>query len=334
MGAPGLCIVIVNYRTARLATRCLDSLAAERARLPGMRVIVVDNASGDGSAQALERKIRDSAWTEWTTVLALAENGGFATGNNAGLIEARRRGWTFDRVLLLNPDTVVYPGALRALADFMERTPRAGIAGASLENLEGSRERSAHNAPTPLGELEAGARLGLLTRLLARRAVSPPVRASAHECDWVSGACMLIRREVLERVGLLDEGFFLYFEEVDFCTRTRQAGWSVWFVPQARVIHLEGAATGIRAHENRRPAYWFASRRRYFVKHFGVRGLVAADVLWSAGRASLALRRLLRLGRGGATQDPRAFAWDLLWGDARAVLSGQVAVTDKSRALA
>jgi GT2 family glycosyltransferase len=334
MSAPGLCIVIVNYRTARLAARCLDSLAAERARLPGMRVIVVDNASGDGSAEALERKLRDSAWTEWTTVVSLAGNGGFAAGNNAGLLEARRRGWTFDCVLLLNPDTVVYPGALRALADFMERTPRAGIAGASLENLEGRRECSAHNAPTPLGELEAGARLGPLTRLLARHAVSPPARATAHECDWVSGACMLIRREVLERVGLLDEGFFLYFEEVDLCTRTRQAGWSVWFVPQARVIHLEGAATGIRAHENRRPAYWFASRRRYFLKHFGIAGLIAADLLWAAGRASLALRRLLRLGRGGATRDPRGFARDLLWGDACAVLSGQLAVTGKSRALA
>ena len=112
----------------------------------------------------------------------------------------------------------------------------------------------------------------------------------------------------------MDEGFFLYFEEVDFCTRVRQAGWQIWYVPDSCVMHHEGGATGIK-NRGRRPAYWYASRRRYFVKHFGASGLLRADALWAAGRTSLALRRLLRLGGAGAERDPKHFAFDLLWGD-------------------
>src|SRR5262249_6671991 len=157
----------------------------------------------------------------------------------------------------------------------------------------GTAAYSAHNAPSPLGELEAGARLGPLSRALARFAVTPPPQWEAHACDWVSGAALIVRREVLERIGPMDDGYFLYFEEVDYCTRARRAGWEVWFVPQSRIVHLEGASTGIHQVERRRPRYWFDSRRRYFVKHHGVAGLLAADALWALGRASLAARRAL-----------------------------------------
>jgi hypothetical protein len=131
----------------------------------------------------------------------------------------------------------------------------------------------------------------------------------------------MIRRQVLEEIGALDEGYFLYFEEADFCTRARAAGWSVWCVSRSRVVHREGAATGIRDASRRRPEYWFDSRRRYFIKHFGVAGLLAADLLWAIGRGSLAMRRMLRLGRGGEEAEPSCFARDLLWGDARWLLA-------------
>lgn len=322
MNPARLCIVIVNYRTAGLAQGCLESIAAQRPRAAAVRAIVVDNASGDGSAEAIASAIRERRWDDWASVLPLERNGGFAAGNNAGWREARRRGWRPDYLLLLNPDTVLRRGALRKLVSFMDATPRAGIAGGRLESADGAAQCSAHNAPSPLGELESGARLGVLSAALRRYAVSPPPRPAAHACEWVSGACMMIRREVIEDIGAMDEGFFLYFEEVDFCVRAREAGWSVWFVPESRVVHFEGSSTGIRAREARRPAYWFASRRRYFLKHFGVGGLVAADLLWALGRASLALRRLLRLGRGGHTEDPKGLAFDLLWGDVLCLLRG------------
>jgi hypothetical protein len=145
-----------------------------------------------------------------------------------------------------------------------------------------------------------------------------------QRCEWVSGASLMLRRGVIEAIGLLDEGFFLYFEEVDYCLRARQAGWEVWYVPESRVVHFEGASTGIRTASRRRPSYWFASRRRFFAKHYGIAGLVAADALWAVGHASLRARRTLGLGRGGDIPDPPGIAKDLLWGDLQALVRGKV----------
>jgi GT2 family glycosyltransferase len=203
--------------------------------------------------------------------------------------------------------------------------PRAGIAGAAIEGPGGELVVSAHVMPSPLGELEASAEFAFLTRLLSRHVVSPPPSGVSRECDWVSGACMAIRREVLDAIGPFDEGFFLYYEEVDFCRRARRAGWSCWLAADARVMHLEGAATGIKAARQRLPAYWFASRRRFFVKAYGIGGLVLADLLWALGRTSLVLRRILGLGgRGNQAHEPSRMASDLLLGDVRAALGGEL----------
>lgn len=318
-----LCIVIVNYRTAGLVVDCLRSIAAQLAGLPGLRAVVVDNASGDASARKLAETIDREQWGAWASVLPLDRNGGFASGNNAGIRQALRSPGRVDYIMLLNPDTVVRDGAIGALLGFMESHPRAGICGSRLETPDGVAQCSAHNAPSPFGELESSARFAMLSRALRHHAVSPPMREAAHECDWVSGASLMVRRAVFEGIGGLDEGYFLYFEEADFCRRARKAGWTVWSVPESRVLHLEGASTGIRDATRRRPRYWYDSRRRYFVKHFGVHGLILADVLWALGRTSLALRRTLRLGSGGNEPEPRRFALDLLWGDLRALFTGR-----------
>ena len=299
-----LLVVIVNYRTAALVGECLSSIAAQG--FEDLHTVVVDNASPDFHALRIH-----TANHERTTLLALQTNDGFAAGCNAAIRHALGSEQRPEYVLLLNPDTQLEPAALRALVDFMDAHAGAGIAGSQLLDAHGRPECSAHRAPSPLGELEAAAALSVLSRLVRPHVKSDiPVMA-----DWVSGASLLVRRAVLEQVGLLDEGYFLYFEEVDFCARTRAAGWSVWLVPASRVMHFEGAATGIRDAARRRPRYWFDSRRRYFVKHFGVRGLLAADALWALGRASLALRRALRLRRGGGALEPPRFARDLLGGD-------------------
>jgi N-acetylglucosaminyl-diphospho-decaprenol L-rhamnosyltransferase len=282
---------------------------------------VVDNGSGDGSAHKLAQAITREGWHAWASVLPLERNGGFASGCNAGIRGALAAPEKVHYVMLLNPDTVAQGGAIRTLLDFMESHPRAGVCGSRLEDVEGALQCSAHNAPSPLGELVSGARLALLSRALPRHVVSPPMQEAAHRCDWVSGASFMIRRRVLEEIGGLDEGYFLYFEEADFCARARAARWSVWCVPGSRVVHREGEATGIRDCTRRRPGYWFDSRRRYFVKHYGVPGLLAADALWAVGRGSLALRRTLGLGRGGDGAEPHRFARDLLWGDARSFVA-------------
>lgn len=322
--AASIWIVVVNYRTADLAVDCLYSISGQVAEHPKLHAVVVDNASGDGSVEKLKGAIDREEWRDWCSVLPLERNGGFAFGNNAGIREALRSAGQVGYVMLLNPDTVVHRGAIRALIDFMDSHRRVGVAGSRLENAEGTAGCSGHNAFSPLGELESGARLSVLSRALHRYAVTPPVREAAHECDWVSGAALIVRREVLEEIGLLDEKYFLYFEDADFCLRVQKAGWEIWFVPESRLFHLEGAATGIGNIARRRPQYWYDSRRRYFVKHFGMLGLILADVLWAVGRTSLALRRILRLGSGGNQQDPTWFTFDLLWGDLLSLFTGKL----------
>jgi len=314
-------IIIVNYRTADLTIDCLRSLSTQVADLGGGRVVVIDNDSGDGSAEKLTAAIKREGWSSWADVMPLGRNGGFAFGNNAGIRAALASPDHVDYVMFLNPDTVAREGAVKALATFLDHHPRAGIAGSLLENKDGGVECSAHRFHTPLSELEDSARLGLLNRLLHRYVVSHRPGTVAHQCDWVSGASLIVRRDVIEQVGLLDDGYFLYFEEADFCWRAKKAGWEVWYVPQSRVMHLEGAATGIHTAVKRRASYWYDSRRRFFVKHYGIAGLVLADTLWALGRTMYLLRRLLRLGAGAP--DPKWLMFDLLWGDLRAILTGR-----------
>ena len=317
-------VAIVNYRTGTLVAECLSSLAGEVACLAGGRIIVVDNASGDGSAAHIGEAIRSKGWGDWVEVIELPRNGGFAYGNNRAIERAAELDPAFDAIVFLNPDTIVRPGALAALLDQLRSNPAAGIVGASIEDEQGVLQRSAHVFPSPLGEFEGAAQLGVLSRFIKPRSAGAHSHVPPRTCDWVSGACFAVRRQVFDQIGSLDEGFFLYFEETDFCLRARRAGWSCWLVPQARVMHAEGAATGINTPRRRRPAYWYASRRRFFLKAYGVTGLLAADLLWAIGRCSLLLRRGLGLGgRQGQAREPRNVFLDLIVGDLRALIKGE-----------
>jgi GT2 family glycosyltransferase len=319
----GVWIVIVNYRTSALVVDCLRTVDTQRSELGKLQVVVVDNDSCDGSVENLNAAVSREQWGTWVSIVPSGKNGGFAFGNNVGIHLALKDERPPEYVLLLNPDTVVHPGALRALVEFMQLNQKIGIAGSRLENGDGGPEPSAHNAPSPLGELVSAANLGIVARALPKHVITPPMREVSHACDWVSGASLMVRREVFDAIGFLDDNYFLYFEEVDFCTRARSAGWDIWFVAESRVVHLEGAATGIKQAARRRPRYWYDSRRRYFVKHFGVSGLVLADTLWAAGRLSLAVRSLLRLGAGARLEGPKWFAFDLLYGDLCYLMRGE-----------
>lgn len=326
-----IAVVTVNYRTPRLAVDCLSSIARERASLlrndpsTDLRAFFVDNDSGDGSLGHLDAAVQEAGWSPWVNVIAAGRNGGFAFGNNIGIRAARAAMPDLSCIVLLNPDAQFRPGALAALIDFLEEHPAAGIVGPGIDNAEGKPESSSHTFPSPLGELEGTATFGPLSALLSRWAVSGPLPQAPTRCDWVSGACMALRPSVLDSAGLMDEGYFLYFEETDLCFRAAKAGWECWTLPSARVLHLEGAATGIRARRKRRSAFWYESRRRFFATHYGVAGLVAADALWALGRASLRLRLGLGLGRGGGRGgEPARLAADLLGGDAAALLGGRL----------
>ena len=306
-----LLIVVVNYRSAELAIDCLRSLELEVAARPGLHVALVENASGADQVERLATEIRQRGWATWVTLIAADRNGGFAAGNNVAVRWSL--GWSRPPELfwLLNPDTVVRPGALAALAGFLDRRPEVGLVGSRLEHPDGTPQNSAFRFPSILGEVEEGFRLGPVSRLLRDRAVVGPIADEPQPVDWVAGASLLIRRAVFEAVGLLDERYFMYYEEVDLCRRARDAGWPCWYVPESRVVHLVGRSSDVTSAagaRKRRPAYWFEARNRYFRTHHGRAGSWAANVLhWGA----FATYRLRRLVQRKPDNDPRLMLWDL-----------------------
>jgi GT2 family glycosyltransferase len=296
---PVVGIVVVSYKSAALTVDCLASVAAERAAAPSnIRCVVIDNASGDEPVVAAA--IAANGWGDWARVVVAPRNGGFAYGNNLGLKELERDG-RVDFVHLLNPDTVLRPGAIAALTGFLQAHPRAGIAGGVFENGDGSEWAIAFRFPSALGELEQGVKVGLVSRLLAKACVPMTMGANPAPADWLSGASMMIRREVFDRIGGLDETFFLYFEETEFCHRAKRAGFEVWYVPASRVVHIAGQSTKVTERNvgpRRLPSYWFDSRRLYFTLTHGRAYAAWADALAIvAGGAGLAKSALLgRLG--------------------------------------
>jgi GT2 family glycosyltransferase len=287
-----LAVVIVNYRTAALVESCLRSLAPQVAALPGTRVVVVDNASGDGSAARIADAIVRDGHSAWAEVLALPDNRGFAAGNNAGLRHLRERASVPEWLLLLNPDTVVRPGALAALLARGRSDARIGIVGSRLEHPDGTPQVSTFRFHSVANQLDEALSLAPASRLLARWALVIPIPDRSRRVDWVSGASLLVRREVIEQVGLLDEGYFLYFEEVDLCLRAARAGWECHYEPESRVVHLVGQSTGVDPSRavRRVPAYVLESRRRYFLKNHGRGYAILADLAWIAGHLAWRVR--------------------------------------------
>jgi GT2 family glycosyltransferase len=291
-----LLVVIVNYRTADLTIDCLRSLDGEVAATEGVRVVVTDNDSGDDSVSRLDATVRENGWGRWATIQPLGHNGGFAFGNNAAIRPALASDDPLRYVLMLNPDTVVRPGALGALVEFMDSRPDVGIAGSRLEEPDGTPQLSSFGFHTVLSELDRGLKLGVVSRLLARWV--RPARVPDAECptDWVAGASMIIRRDVFEAIGLLDDGYFMYFEEMDFCARALRAGWPCWYVPRSRVVHLVGQSSGVtneRAARRRLPGYWFEARRRYFLANHGSVKTVLANLAWMSSYVAYRTRRAL-----------------------------------------
>jgi hypothetical protein len=294
-------VAIVTYRSAAFTIDCLRSIEPERLTA-GMRirVIVVDNASGD--AVVIARAIEENSWSSWVTLVKAQRNGGFAYGNNLAFQRAYEVGPP-DYVYLLNPDTMLREGAIGALARFLEAHPEVGIAGSRFENHDGTDWSIAFRFPSIVSELEGGLQLGLATRILQRWVVAVPMSNVAQPIDWLPGASMMVRRAVIDSIGGLDENYFLYFEETDFCLRAKRAGFSTWYVPESRVMHIGGQSTKVterKARPKRLPAYWFESRRRYFIVAHGAYYSMAVDIVAFVANALGAFRRLLhgRTDRG------------------------------------
>ena len=289
-----LLVVIVNYRVTSLTIDCLRSVAAEVASVSDTYVAVCENGTGDDSAELIQKAIIDNGWETWCSLTAISPNLGFTGGNNAILRPAMLSADPPQYVLLLNADTLVRPNAFRALITFMDQHPKVGIAGSRLEHRDGTPQRSAFRFLSPFSEFERSLRLGIVSQWLSRWVTAPPVQDHSFETDWVSGASMMIRSDVFKDIGLLDEGYYTYFDDVDFCFNARKAGWSTWYVPASRVVHLKGQSTGVEnVRPKRHPPYLFEARRRYFLKNHGFIYAAAADAALIVGLALWRLRVVL-----------------------------------------
>src|ERR1700679_155121 len=292
-----IAVVIVSYKCAALTIDSLRSVAAERSEAGiNIRALVVDNASGD--APSIAEAIESNDWRTWATLVTAPKNGGFAYGNNVGIARAYED-HVPSYIYLLNPDAQVRPGAIGSLARFLESHPEVGIAGSSFENLDGSDWPIAFHFPSLMSELLQGMDLGPLMRLFKRFMVAQQMTKATQPIDWICGASMLIRPAVLESIGGMDENYFLYFEETDFCYRARKAGFATWYVPESRVMHIMGQSTTVTDPTfgpKRMPSYWFESRRRYFAMTYGIGHAMAIDIV-ALLAGSIGLLKRAALGR-------------------------------------
>ncbi len=276
-------MVIVNYRVGDLVVDCLRSLLPEMDNSHNVvNVSVVDNQSGDDSMGVIGAAIRDQGWGSWARLIESPVNGGFAYGNNLAVRDARARDETYDYYWLLNPDTLARTGALKQLLAFIGERPLVGIVGSGVEEDDsGELWPFVFRFPNVLSEFETSMSFGPVSRFLSKYAVLRPADEQSMQVDWLSGCSFLVRQEVFYSIGLMDEDYFLYFEETDFCRRAEQAGWQSWYVPASRVRHMAGRSTGVSgdgAMQRRVPAYWFESRRRYFRKHHSFWYTALADI--------------------------------------------------------
>ena len=309
-------IIMVNFRQPQLTIDCLASLAEERKQLTSFTVWLCENGSGDNSYEVLQKTIEQKGWQEWVELVNNSSNDGFSGGNNL-LIERVLNSSRVTQVdahqhlvFLLNNDTIVRPGALACLVTFMQQHPHADACASRLEYPDATVQCSAFRFPSLLSEIESSVSFGPVSRLLARYKVAPEPQSQPHTAEWVAGASLLVRRSVLQRVGLLDHGFWTYFEDVDFCKRLQQQHFSLWYVPDARIVHLVGASSGVTADnawKKARPAYWYHARRRYFLKHHGFFTTLVIDAAELFGAAfGLLLRRI----RGLPPHKPRHYLRD------------------------
>jgi N-acetylglucosaminyl-diphospho-decaprenol L-rhamnosyltransferase len=285
-----LLVVILNYRVTDLTIDCLHSLAGRVGAVPGTRVAVLENGTGGDAYPRLQRVVAEAGWTSWVDLSEVQPNRGFTGGNNLVIRAALASTDPPQYVLLLNADTLVHDRALESLVQFMDAHPDAGIAGSQMLHADGAIGPSPFRFHGIANQFDDGLRVGLVSRLLARWATVPPTPTRACRADWVSGAAMILRSEMLGRVGLLDEGLYTYYDDIDLCLRASRAGWETWYVPESRIVHLEGASTGIaKRNVKRRPAYWFQARRRFYLKNHGALYTALIDAAYLVG---LALRRL------------------------------------------
>ncbi|MFT7523208.1 MAG: N-acetylglucosaminyl-diphospho-decaprenol L-rhamnosyltransferase [Candidatus Paceibacteria bacterium] len=309
MADPTLLTVILNYRTAEMTLKSLAAAHREMQDIDG-EIVVVDNDSKDGSFAKITAAIRINGWETDNRVrlVRTGHNGGFGAGNNFAIRAGLSGGQKPDFVFVLNSDAFPEKDAITHLLERLQSNPELGMAGSQILDPDTSTHLTAFRFPSIWGELEGAARTGPISRLLRDYVVAMPVPEASQKVDWLAGASLMIRQEMLDHIGLFDETFFLYFEETDLCLRAKRAGWLTYYQKESHVTHVGGVSTGMRNWQ-RVPEYWLDSRHYYFTKNHGVAYAAVATIAHLIGGSLWWLRRRLQ---GKPHIDPPRFLTDLM----------------------
>ncbi len=309
MPSPQISVSIINYRTAEMTLDCVRSVLQAAAEVPDLRIhtYVVDNASGDGSADRIADWIATAQVSAQVSLIRSSTNSGFSGGHNQGIQASQS-----DFVLVLNSDALLRPGFFTPLWAAVQAHPEAGRFVPRLQEADGAAQISCFRWHTPFSELIRGAQSGPITRAFDRWNVPLSLDPDPDDIDWVSFACVLLRREMIDAIGPMDEGYFLYFEDCEYNLRAARAGWGAVLVPEAQAAHVGGGSGTLVASQITRarlPEYYWRSRSRFFYQAHGRLGLLAANLCWTVGWGMARLRHVIRRRPPTATQGEATDIW-------------------------
>jgi len=286
----GLVVVVINYKTPQLVCDALNSLEG-KINLKSDHVVVVDNDSQDESVKHISSFIQSKSWNNWVSIVQSTSNAGFSAGNNLGI-----RSVDAQYYLLLNSDAYVHENAVECLRVAADSHPRAGIIGPRLEWPDGSQQVSCFYNLSPVNSFLQSAKTGIFTKLFvffgSKEVAIPLVQHNISQPEWLSFACVLLRGEMVKEIGFMDEGYFMYREDNDYCRRAINAGWELEYVDESHVVHLNKGSSN-QTIIKRLPKYYFKSRTRYFLKYYGRHGLFLANIFWSLGRCVSLIREII-----------------------------------------
>lgn len=307
--APSVAAIIVNYAAAPVIIEHLDKLVRELNDYPNAHIFIVDNESPNDDAAELRAFVAARGLESFVTIIDAGANLGFAGGNNIGFDRARAGGAEF--IFFLNPDAYPLPGAVDALVKFLQDRPDAAVAGAQLQSPEGGKNSCCFRFPTLFREFANETEIGALMKLAGGNRAPDAAGNEPVETDWVSGTAFLLRVEAAAP-KLMDDRYFLYYEETDMMRELRRRGWRIWHVPEARVVHIGGVSTGVQ-HDTmsarRLPGYWFDSWRLYYRKNHGALYARAAGVAKTLG---VLIYYAKRLAKGKKSAKPQRYLSDVV----------------------
>jgi len=318
-------VSIINYCTGEMTIACVESVLEDLRETPDANicVVVVDNASGDGSAEAIDEWIDTQPSGTPVRLVRSPTNSGFSGGHNQGIAAAQGRYY-----LLLNSDSLLRAGFCRALLTAADAAPQTGLFAPRIEHEDGTQQVSCFRIQTPASELIRGAATGFVTKFLSSHDVPLALPPAADQVGWSSFAGILLRDAMVQAVGPMDEGYFLYFEDTAYCLQAARAGWGISYVPEARFVHFRGGSAPVKSLARvgkQLPKYYYASRTRFFFQAHGWGGLIAANLLWHLGRGIGTLRLL------AGKQRPKAIVgeWRDIWTNVLTPLGDDYAPKDR-----